>query len=104
MGPKRVCDSLAEWATRRGLLNRDRRGFSRVFLSLGESTKQKLTNTPGQFSELGEGGCTSMMRPVAQGYAFVAFGDAQVDLALAEIEKGFSLAQHRERRRPEEQV
>ena len=40
-----------------------------------------------------------MMRPVAQGYAFVAFGDAQVDLALAEIEKGFSLAQHRERRR-----
>ena len=36
------------------------------------------------------------MRPVAQGYAFVAFGDAQVDLALAEIEKGFSLAQQRE--------
>ena len=31
------------------------------------------------------------MRPVAQGYAFVAFGDAQVDLALAEIEKGSSL-------------
>ena len=31
------------------------------------------------------------MRPVAQGYAFVAFGDAQVDLALAEIEKGLSL-------------
>ena len=40
-------------------------------------------------------GCTSIMRPVAQGYAFVAFGDAQVDLALAEIEKGFSLAQQR---------
>ena len=37
------------------------------------------------------GGCTSIMRPVAQGYAFVAFGDAQVDLALAEIEKGSSL-------------
>ena len=31
------------------------------------------------------------MRPVAQGYASVAFGDAQVDLALAEIEKGSSL-------------
>ena len=33
------------------------------------------------------------MRPVAQGYAFVAFGDAQVDLALAEIQKGSSLQQ-----------
>ena len=38
-----------------------------------------------------------MMLPVAQGYASVAFGDAQVDLALAEIEKGFSLPSKREK-------
>ena len=37
------------------------------------------------------------MRPVAQGYAFVAFGDAQVDLALAEIEKGSSLPERGEK-------
>ena len=44
------------------------------------------------------GGCTSIERPVAQASTCTAFGfaDAQVDLALAEIEKGFSLAQQRE--------
>ena len=39
-------------------------------------------------------GCTSMLRPVAQVTRLcvcIAFGDAQVDLALAEIEKGSSL-------------
>ena len=43
-------------------------------------------------------GCTSIERPVAQASTCTAFGfaDAQVDLALAEIEKGFSLAQQRE--------
>ena len=39
------------------------------------------------------GGCTSIERPVAQASTCTAFGfvDVQVDLALAEIEKGFSL-------------
>ena len=44
-------------------------------------------------ASLGLGGCTSIERPVAQASTCTAFGfaDAQVDLALAEIEKGFSL-------------
>ena len=43
----------------------------------------------GIFLFLGGGGCTSMLRPVAQ--VTNSLGDAQADPALAEIEKGSSL-------------
>ena len=47
----------------------------------------------GRVSQGKRGGCTSIERPVAQASTCTAFGfaDAQVDLALAEIERGFSL-------------